>query len=150
MNLEKYECLSDEDYSSFTFLSEGPKGAIKKKVSYQELTTLPDGRPVVNLGFGDWDELRGSIDDAVVSDNKDRDKILATIASTILAYTEKHGKVPVFVQGSTPAKTRLYQMGINAHWKEVGMLFEVYGRLNGVWRKFRSGVNFTAFLAVRK
>src|SRR5687767_6511787 len=99
MNLEKYECLSDEECSSFTFLSEGPRGTIKKQVSYQEFMTLPDGRPVVNLGFGDWDEQRLSIDDTVISNNKDRDKVLATIASTIMAYTEKHGKVPIFVQG---------------------------------------------------
>lgn len=89
------------------------------------------GRPVINLGFGDWDEVEGKVDDVIVSNNEDRDKILATVASTIIAFTEKHGRLPIFAQGSSPVKTRLYQMGINAHFKEVTSLFWIYGLKEG-------------------
>lgn len=150
MNLEKYEYLADEDYKSFMFLSQGPRGEIKKVINYRPLVMLPDGLPVINLGFGDWDEARNDIDDSAASNNNDRDKILATVASTVLTFTQVHGKVLVYAEGSTPAKTRLYQMGINAHFSEVEALFEVYGQLKGKWVKFERGVNYEAFLVVRK
>ncbi len=150
MNLEKYEYLADEDYKSFMFLSQGPRGLIKKVVNYTPLATLPDGQPVMNLGFGDWDEAGSGVDYAATSNNSDRDKILATVASTLLAFTEVLGKLLVYAKGSTPAKTRLYQMGINAHFSAIEPLFEVYGQLNRKWVKFERGVNYEAFLAIRK
>ena len=37
MNLEKYSVVTDDDHTTYEFLSEGPKGTIKKIVFYQEL-----------------------------------------------------------------------------------------------------------------
>lgn len=150
MTLDKYEYLADPTFESFTFQSRGPQGIIKKIVHFQHVSSLPDGSPVINLAFGDWDEANFQVDDSCVSNNQDRDKILATVASTLIFYTDKHGKLPIYAKGSTPAKTRLYQMGINANRVEVESLFWVYGRLNGNWIKFESGINFDAFLVIRK
>ena len=152
MNLDRYNCLADPHYNSFTFQSIGPNEAIKKIINYKKIpdSFLTDGSPVINLGFGDWDEVAGKVDDAIISNNQDRDKILATVASTTIAFTDVHGKLPVYAQGSSPAKTRLYQMGINAHYEEVMCLFWVYGLKHGEWRIFTPGVNFEAFLVIRK
>jgi hypothetical protein len=152
MNLDKYDCLADSQYSSFTFQSIGPNGIIKKIINYKQVpdSFLADGRPVINIGFGDWDEMNGKVDDAIVSNNQDRDKILATVASTIIAFTDIYGRLPIYAQGSTPAKTRLYQMGINAHFKEVNALFWIYGLKGAEWSLFMPGVNYNAFLVIRK
>lgn len=152
MNLERYECTADSQFSSFTFDSIGPNGTIRKVINYEQIPGifLPDGSAVRNLAFGDWNEVEERIDDGIVSNNNDRDKVLATVASTIISFTEKHGKIPVYAEGSSPAKTRLYQMGINAHLDTIKSLFWIYGRIEGEWEVFESGVNFEAFLVIRK
>lgn len=150
MYLNKYDYLADQTFASFSFQSSGPCGSIKKIVNYQQAFYFPDGKPVINLAFGDWNEVCKKVDDVAISNNRDRDKILATVASTIVTYTDVHGKVPVYAKGNTPAKTRLYQMGINAHLPEIEKLFWVFGLLKNRWVKFVSGINFEAFLVIRK
>ncbi|SFD10609.1 hypothetical protein SAMN05518672_101502 [Chitinophaga sp. CF118] len=150
MRLDQYKFIANETFASFTFNSVGPNGIIKKVINYQQVDALADGTPVINLGFGDWDEQKGKVDDSIISNNQDREKILATVASTILMYTEKYGKLPIVAKGSSPAKTRLYQMGINANRTEVENLFSVFGLLNKNWVKFESGQNYEAFLVIRK
>lgn len=81
MDLEKYELRSAPDLMSFKFISEGIQGNIEKivlysKVPYQIL-------PIYNLGFGDKDPETGEPSDTVKSNNGDRDKVLATVASTV-------------------------------------------------------------------
>ena len=46
MNLDKYSITSDDSRLTYEFLSEGPKGTIKKVVLYQEI-----GEGVYNLAF---------------------------------------------------------------------------------------------------
>jgi hypothetical protein len=149
MELNGYEFKANGDFSRFYFNSVGPRGVIKKAVSYQVLYFY-NKLPVVNLAFGDWDEGEQKINDSVVSDNKDRDKVLATVASTILTYLEMHGKCLISAEGSTPARTRLYQMGINAHRIEIESIFFIFGLDKREWITFEPGRNFQAFLVYKK
>lgn len=152
MNLEKYECTVDMQRTLFRFESTGPNGVIKKAVNYVLIPSfgILKGRPVINLAFGDWDEEKNKIDDTKLSNNKDKDKILSTVASTVVLFVEKYGNLPVYAEGNTPAKTRFYQMAINAHWHEIDKLFRVYGFLNREWVEFKPGVNYEAFLGIKK
>jgi hypothetical protein len=150
MNLSKYEYHANEEYISFTFSSIGPRGIIKKVVTYEPMNTFINGIPIINLAFGDWNEQLQKVDDSIVSNNDDRDKVLATVASTVLLYLEKHGQKFIFAVGITPVKTRLYQMGINAHLVEIEALFIIKGLFKGVWLPFESGRNFDAFLILKK
>jgi hypothetical protein len=150
MQLDKYDFQANETFVSFAFNSIGPKGVIKKVVNYQLLTLQFRGLPVVNLAFGDWNEEKQKVDDSTISNNNDREKVLATVASTLLVYMEKYGRRAVFARGITPAKTRLYQMGINAQRIETEKLFEVYGLFRAAWVPFEPGHNFDAFLVIKK
>lgn len=151
MNLPKYDYFIDPGYASFTFQSVGPNGIIKKVVNYRPIPGFIFlERQVINLGFGDWNIDLQKVDDSIISDNNDRNKILATVASTILEFTDKHGKLPIFAKGSSPARTRLYQMGINANLPEIERQFFVLGLTKEKWQKFVPGINFDAFLVVRK
>ncbi|WP_295117357.1 hypothetical protein [uncultured Chitinophaga sp.] len=151
MNLDRYEFQAGYNYHVFTFKSTGPNGVVPKVITYQPTQIkTPDGRQIVNIAFGDWNNDKNDLDDYSRSNNSDRDKVLATVASTIILYCVKHGSPVIMAMGSTPARTRLYQMGLNMHWAEIKSMFWVKGWANGRWTDFRPGVNFEAFLVIRK
>lgn len=126
-----------------------PKGVIKKVVNFEFLYSY-NNIAVVNLAFGDWDKVNHKIDDSVVSNNNDRDKILATVAATVLEYTKVHGRCFVLARGSTRSRSRLYQMGINAHRAEIESIFVVMGYYEGEWIPFEPCRNFDAFSVIKK
>src|SRR6185437_9084289 len=101
------------NYQHYEFESVGPKGKIIKIIRFS-LTNI-DGVTYINLGFGDEDFALGGINDLSVSNNDDKDKILATIASAVLDFTAIYPDMMVYAKGSTPVRTRLYQMGIAAN-----------------------------------
>jgi len=148
MNLERYDFSTNETFLDFEFESEGPKGKIKKIVRYSPQNA--NGITYFNLGFGDRNEETGKIDDRSVSNNKDRERVLATVAATVLAFTQHFPDVMVYAKGSTQSRTRLYQMGIVANWDEIEPLLEVFGFANGQWERFSKNVNYEAFLVLRK
>jgi hypothetical protein len=127
MNLSGYNYNSSEDFLSYEFYSEGPNGLIRKVIrfTYRELPEI--GFEYFNLGFGDWNYEKNKIEDFVVSNNEDADKVLATVALTVLDFTDRYPGVFVFAEGSTPVRTRKYQMGINRHFEEISKLFDVFG-----------------------
>ena len=141
-----YKKLAEEHY--YEFFSEGPKGKIKKVVRYRLIHVFPNR--IYNLGFGDWSEELGDVDDTVATNNKDRQKVLATVADTVLDFTKNHPDAFIFAQGSTPSRTRLYQMGIGSFFDEIGALFSVNAYYNGDWQSFEKGRNYEAFLIRRK
>ena len=140
MNLQKYSVGSDNNHLTYEFFSEGPKGTIKKVVLYQEID-----ENVFNLAFGDWNEVKQKIDDSVRSNNDDRDKVLATVGSSVIDFIRHHPQAIIFAKGITPGKTRLYQMGINTNWNEVAELFDVEGLNKGNWEPFEANKNYQAF-----
>jgi hypothetical protein len=150
MHLDRYDCQVVEGTDSFVFESIGPKGAIKKVVNYQHFDRRIGNIQVVNLAFGDWNEETQNIDDMVVSNNNDRDKVLATVAGTVLTYMEKNVRTAVYATGSTTSKTRLYQMGINAYRSEIEQLFQVFGLKEDEWYPFQHGYNYEAFLILKR
>lgn len=100
---------------------------------------------VFNLAFGDWMENAKKVSDKTVTNNNDREKILATVASTVLDFIDHHPGSIVYAEGSTPSRTRLYQMGIAAYWHEITQQFEVYGFRLDDWEPFQQGRNYEAF-----
>jgi hypothetical protein len=145
MNLPKYQVSADDERFLYEFFSEGPKGSIKKTVIYSE---IEDG--LFNLAFGDWNEELNKLDDSIRSNNGDRDKILATVASTAIDFTDRFPRAETFTEGSTAARTRLYQMGISNNLEEISEDFEIQGYIDQEWKPFRKGVNYEAFLIKRK
>lgn len=145
MNLDKYPIISDNEHLAYEFLSDGPNGTIKKVVFYQEIDVN-----VFNLAFGDWDETKQKIDDKARSNNDDRDKVLATVASTVIDFIKYYPEATVFAKGSTPGRTRLYQIGLFANWSEISQLFNVEGFINGDWHPVQKPMNYQAFLVKAK
>lgn len=146
MLYERYELESDKTLMLFEFVSEGPKGKVHKVIQYSE-TNLKD---FYNLGFGDKDHDKGSINDTIITNNNDSQKVLATVASTAYAFTEKYPDAWIYATGSSKARTRLYRMGITNNLVEINKDFMVYGLKDNQWREFKKDVEYNAFLIKRK
>lgn len=148
MNLTKYNFIVDKTGCSYEFLSIGHKGSIKKVVHYMSYPQL--GENVYNLGFGDWDDANMKVNDTVVSNNGDTLKTLATVAATAMHFTNVFPDAWIFFEGSTSPRTRLYQKSLSLFFEEVSVLFYLYGLGENGWEVFSKGVNYKAFLTLRR
>lgn len=146
MMFPRYELKSDKSLTVFEFTSVGKKGAIPKIVQYSE-TNLKN---FYNLGFGDKDLQTGEVDDTTISDNGDSQKILATVAATVYAFTDKYPEAWVYATGSTKSRTRLYRIGLTNNLNEIIGDFVLYGQREGEWQEFTKGVEYEAFLVRRR
>lgn len=147
MKHPKYNYRSENLFLFYEFLSEGPKGLVKKMVEYTETGT----RNVYNLGFGDYDTETNGINDLSVTNNGDSLKVLATVASTVYAFTEKYPQAWILATGSTAVRTRLYRMGITNNLAEIKEDFIVLGYTKEEqWEEFIVGEDYEAFLLTKK
>ena len=146
MDLERYE-FETKNLLVYEFYSEGPNGRIKKVVKFNRI--FLNGINYFNLGFGDWDESKKKINDFIVSDNCDKNKILATIASIIVHFTNNFSEVVVNATGSTLSRTRLYQISIVRHLDLIQPYLDIYGYIDGRWEAFRKNTNYEAFMAIK-
>ena len=144
MKLPKYELKGEKALTVFEFVSEGPNGKIPKIIKYSKTSE----KNIYNLAFGNKND-NGEIDDLVVSDNKDSEKILATVVSTAYRFSENHPERMILATGSTKARTRLYRMGISKYISEIKKDFEVFGFKDNSWHPFRKNIEYEAFLAKR-
>jgi hypothetical protein len=144
MKIATYPFVKRPESYYYEFYSEGPNGSIKKVVEYFRLQELE--AEVFNLAFGDWNEDNHRINDLAISNNDDRDKVLATVAATVTDFMEHHPDAIIIAAGSTLSRTRLYQMGIVKVLDEINQNFEIQGYINNSWRPFQKGVNYSAFL----
>ena len=76
MRNDKYKVAISGAITIFEFVSQGPKGRIKKRVQYQATKQ----KNLFNLAFGDINPETNEIDDKVVTNNKDSLKVLSTVA----------------------------------------------------------------------
>jgi len=146
MKLPRYELKAEKTLMVFEFISEGYKGKIPKLIKFSE-TSYSE---IYNLAFGDKNTGTEEIDDAVVSNNGDSEKVLATVVSAVYAFTDKNPELWVYATGSTKSRTRLYRMGIAKYYDEVKQDFAIYGLHDGEWENFKKDVEYTAFIAKRK
>src|SRR5579885_1282710 len=115
MKHEKYApLLASKDLLEFQFNSIGPRGDISIIVQF----TKTDNPQIYNLAFGNLSD-DGSIDDHVRNDNKDRNKILATVAATVYEFSSRYPEKLILFTGSTSERTRLYRMALANNLTEL-------------------------------
>ena len=149
MNPNYYDYHINKNFLEYLFCSEGPKGSIKKLVRFTQVNEA--GITYYNLGFGNWNESTGTIDDVSVSNNQDTERILFTIATIILDFTDHYPDAIIYIKGSTEARTRLYQIKINRHWPAINDSFELYEyQENEGFTPFMPYKNYSAFAVRRK
>ncbi len=146
MREPQYHVEFSKAFTMYQFVSIGSKGEINKLIKYTKTGTAN----VYNLGFGDKIGETEDIDDEVISNNGDSIKVLATVAASAFVFTDNYPNAYIFATGSTPSRTRLYQIGIANNLKEIEEGFYVWGEYNEVWEIFQRNKNYTAFLVTRK
>ena len=146
MKLPRYQLKTGDKLTIFEFFSDGPKGRIPKLVQF----TPSNLKDLYNLAFGDKDHKTGLINDTIISNNGDSEKVLATVVATVYAFTDKYPDAWAYATGSTKSRTRLYRRGINKYLSEVKGDFEVYGEINEEWEPFKENVEYDGFLVKRK
>lgn len=151
MNYNKYDNISiSTDALSFKFVSRGAKGDMDKIIKFSPFS---NNDKIYNLSLCTINE-HGIEDFDTESKNGDRDKILGTIGSAAYSFSETNPDKIIYLEGNTPAKTRLYRMAIHTAHHEISQNFTIYG-LNKVEDKlvptpFIKGQDYTAFLFRRK
>jgi len=134
-----------EGYSVFEFLSVGRRGVIAKRIIF-----APTDYPYIyNMTFGDID-INNEINDLSISDNGDRNKILATLAYAIEEYLEKYPDRIIFFTGSTYGRTRLYRMAISINIKYLSSKFVIYCQTENGILNFEENTQVTGFLISKK
>lgn len=146
MRLERYPLEANDDLMSFQFVSEGPKGQIIKWVQFLK-TDKPN---FYNLAFGDKRLNEDDFDDDVITDNKDSQKVLATVVMAVLRFTEINKEALIIAQGLTKSRNRLYQMGISQNLEELKEYFKIIGFYKGNWMIYEKNTPYDAFAVKRK
>ena len=145
----KYEIYDDlkvtDDYTLFDFLSVGRNGFIPKRIEF----TPTEIANIVNLAFGDVDE-EGEINDYSISDNGDRNKILATVAFATDLYLTKYPERWVYFKGSTQERTRLYRMAIGLNLNELASKFDIYAEQSDGFVPFEKNMEVKGLLIRKK
>jgi hypothetical protein len=85
MDLPVYTVRFNKNLQLYHFMSIGLRGSIQKAVKFRHVRDY-----IFNLSFGNWDGTSDRIDDRSVSNNGDRDKILATVAYLVIDFIDLH------------------------------------------------------------
>ncbi|HTJ10875.1 MAG TPA: hypothetical protein VL547_02560 [Dinghuibacter sp.] len=107
------------EFDAFDFVSSGKNGIVLKRVVF---APTPE-REVVNLVLGDVG-ADGEVDDRVISNNGDRDKVLATVLRIINYYHRWYPERAISIEGNTAARNRLYRMVISIYQEELSNSYE--------------------------
>ncbi len=147
MHYPRYDYSAENELTIFEFDNIGNKGKITKIVQYTEMSV----KGYFNLGFGDLDIATREINDGIVTNNGDGQKVLATVVSTVYAFTGKNPEAYIYATGSSESRTRLYRMGITNNLEELKKDFYVFGLRNDqVFEPFIIGEDYLGFLVTRK
>ncbi|GAA3769229.1 DUF6934 family protein [Flavobacterium ginsengiterrae] len=155
MNYQKYDLYKNSNTTIFEFKSISRNGEIKKVILFKALQS----EQIYNLAFGDLiyneTEQKYLLDDSVITNNGDRNVILATVAQSIYIFTEKYPEKMVFFKGSTLGRTRLYRRVITINLEELSKTFLIFGAIknetgNVINVPFKSNKDFFGFILKRK
>jgi hypothetical protein len=111
------------DYELFTFSSKGRHGEIIKIVRFEEVVWLKN---TFNLALGTISS-DGEEDFESLTNNGDRNKVLATVAIIISKFIETHPRTSIYIAGSDIRRTLLYQRAIAYAYEELIQIFNIFG-----------------------
>jgi hypothetical protein len=146
MQHEVYKDLYiNEGFSVIDFFSIGWRGVVPKRIIFTPTRFMG----IYSLTFGDVD-IKGNINDYSISDNGDRNKILATVIHAIDTYLNYYPDRMIFFTGSTKVRTRLYRMVIGLNLDYLSHRFEIYCQTDTGIITFQKNLQVQGFLIRRK
>jgi len=145
MDQPKYKFTKSNELH-FDFISLGRKGEIRKRVTFFELEKYG----FFNMGLGDIDSTTGEVDYNSITDNGDRNAVLATVSEIVEVFFKIYPQHTIYFKGTTDSRTRLYQMAINQYYNELSEKFHILGELESKMTRFKKNTNFKSFLILKK
>lgn len=146
MKQKFYKYQSNDDFLWFEFESVSEQKTVKKVVVY---TPFEDNIELFNLALAD-SFSDGSYSDKSVTNNDDMEKVMATVIQTLLHFFEKYPSKMVYVEGSTPERTRLYRIIISRELFQIEKIFTIYGIIDNNSEPFLPNRNYDAFVIALK
>lgn len=144
MDQPKYEFKRTNELH-FDFISIGKKGEIHKRVTFIELHY-----GFFNMGLGDLNPETAEVDYFSVSDDGDRNTVLATISDIIESFFDLYPSNTIYFKGTSKSRTRLYQIAINHYYDELSARFHILGELDDKMTRFKRNTNYKSFLILKK
>lgn len=139
------ELMVSDNFDKVDFVSKGRRGQVLKRIVFTEINRSN----IFNLSFGDVEE-DGEYGDFIVTDNGDRNKVLATIARVIMHFTSRYPQRSIILRGSTEARNRLYRMAIGLNLEELSRDFCIYSFIGGRLIRFERDMEVSTFYIKRK
>ena len=103
------------------------------------------------LALGTADGLEEQINDTIISNNSDVEKVLVSVAHTALEFSVHYPEAFIHIVANTEAKMRLYQMKINKYWKEIEEIIELFGCKDGKeFIPYKPGIKCLSFVGRKK
>ena len=152
MNEPRYiKIRNTPDYQVFTFISHGRHGDLVKIVSFEEVLWLEN---TFNLSLGTM-LSNGEGDFETISNNGDRNKVLATVVRIVNKFIEKYPEANIYLTGSDARRTLLYQRAIAYGYYELSQTFSIYGDTASdveetEFEPFDNTKNYSGFLIRKK
>ncbi|MCE6989628.1 DUF6934 family protein [Dyadobacter sp. CY323] len=144
MNHPSYEFSNNEKSVLFTFDSVGSR-IIPKGVLFQQ-TGTPN---LFNVIMGDVDSS-GNIDVYSESNNGDMENVLSTVIQIITHFLATNKDAIICIQGSTPARTRLYRILLCRELNTISKHFRLLGFGETELELFEPGKTYRAFVISSK
>jgi len=142
-NIEKYKVNCINEGINYYFFSIGEKGCLKMEAQFIK-------SPVVRIyqfRFGVIENTTGVIDEYIVPNNNDTNKILNTIVWILYNFTNRFPECLIRFSGSTKVRTRLFLMWLNRNWDFANKYFIIFGsKSNEKWVRCRYGIRYSALL----
>jgi hypothetical protein len=142
---EAYPTQSNDHKTRFQFQSVGKRGVFVKVLYFTPLAA-----DIYNLSLVDYDKITGSYSDLTVTDNGDMPEVLVTVISAIHKFLDSTPGNKVYFEGSTRARTRLYQISISKVYDPVESDLLISGLRDDQWFPFEPNINFEGFLIEKK
>lgn len=133
---------------SYAFTSTGKNGNILKAV-FMQYMDMPETPRRFNLAIADV--IDGKFSFHHVTDNRDHEKLAGTLFQIVSDFFMRYPGSEIFLTGSTPARTRLYQMQISKNLENIPPEFVIFGYKSngGPCEQFKKGENYVAFWVTR-
>ena len=146
MKPQSYDIKNTDDSFTYEFDSRGPKGAIKKMILFKR----HEQQDVFELIFGDFDNNTQSVDVNTVTDNGDRNKIIATVIECVRIFFQHQPGAWVVFRGSSISRNRLYRAAISNNIELFSKDFDLFGITNVGMEPFVKTGAYIAFAIARK
>lgn len=134
------ELTAVPDLSLFRFVSEGRGGLITKEIRFAE---LPDSG-MYSVHMGDIKQ-NGDFDPSAISNNGDRNRVLATVIVAIEIYTKKYPARSILIGGFNEQRARLFRIAIGVNFKRISRIFTILEGHEGRFFPFSPDTKSTVF-----